>query len=80
MRKTGAMQSSETYYLRLMNQKGVEGVIGYYGEAFCAVGQYLKLEYLDMTIEDYIARKDIPGKRTLPEIAGQMLQCLQNMH
>jgi serine/threonine protein kinase len=55
-------------------------VIGYYGDGFVSGAQYIKVEYIDMTLEAYIAHPALPGKRSISDIASQMLQCLKQMH
>jgi hypothetical protein len=55
-------------------------VIGYYGDGFVSGAQYIKVEYIDMTLESYIALPAFPGKRSISDIASQMLLCLKQMH
>ena len=74
------MLSKESYYLRLLNESNCDRVIGYYGDGHVGGAQYIKIEYIDMTLEAYLARPAIPGKRSISNIASQMLQCLEQMH
>ena len=55
--------SKESYYLRLLNESNCDRVIGYYGDGHVGGAQYIKIEYIDMTLEAYLARPAIPGKR-----------------
>jgi predicted Ser/Thr protein kinase len=50
-RTHGSVITKESYYLRMMNEKGCDRVIGYYGDGFCQTAQYMKLEYIDMSLE-----------------------------
>ena len=50
----GSVMTKESYYLRMMNDKGCDRVIGYYGDGFCSTAQYMKLEYVDMALEAYV--------------------------
>jgi hypothetical protein len=73
----GSTMTRESYYLRMMNDKGCNRVIGYYGDGFVQMAQYMKLEYVDMTLEDYIAKPDIQNKINIQDIGCQMLECLE---
>ena len=73
VKRTGSVITKESYYLRMMNDKKCDRVIGYYGDGFCSGAQYIKIEYIDMTLEDYIAHPAIPGKLSISVIASQML-------
>jgi serine/threonine protein kinase len=79
-RSHGSVMTKESYYLRMMNDKNCDRVIGYYGDGFCSTAQYMKLEYIDMTLEAYVKDPTIPGKRSISDIASQMLDCLKQMH
>ena len=57
----------------MMNDKQCDRVIGYYGDGFVSGAQYIKIEYIDMTLEAYIALTPFPGKRSISNIASQML-------
>jgi hypothetical protein len=50
-------------------------VIGFYGDGFVCGAQYIKIEYIDMTLEAYIGlhAHAFPGKRSISDIASQML-------
>lgn len=79
-RNLGTSFTKESYYLRMMNEKGCRLPIKYYGDGFVDGSQYLKLEYLEMTVEDYHQSPNIPGKLSLVDIAQQMVDCLEDMH
>jgi serine/threonine protein kinase len=64
----------------MMNDKKCDRVIGYYGDGFVCGAQYIKVEFIDMTLEAYIAQPSFPGKRSISDIASQMLLCLMQMH
>jgi hypothetical protein len=64
----------------MLNESNCDRVIGYYGDGHVDGAQYIKIEYIDMTLEAYIANPAIPGKRSISDIASQMLQCLKQMH
>lgn len=55
-------------------------MIELYGEGSVSGAKYIKIEFIDMTLEAYTADPAIPGKRSISEIASQMLQCLKQMH
>ena len=57
----------------MMNDKECDRVIGYYGDGYVCGAQYMKLEYIHMTLEPYIALTPFPGKRSISDIASQML-------
>ena len=69
--------TKESHYLRMMNEKGCDRVIGYYGDGNLHNAQYIKLEYIDKSLENYIKDPTIPGKRSITDIACQMLDCLK---
>ena len=62
--KYGSVMTKESYYLRMMNDKKCDRVIGYYGDGdgFWQGVQYMKIEYLDMTLEAYLEKPNIPNK------------------
>ena len=60
--KYGSVMTKESYYLRMMNDKKCDRVIGYYGDGFFQGVQYMKLEHLDMTLEAYLENPNIPKK------------------
>ena len=80
VKRSGSVITKESYYLRMMNDKQCDRVIGYYGDGFVSGAQYIKVEYIDMTLEAYIALPNFLGKRSISDIASQMLLCLKQMH
>ena len=64
----------------MMKSKECDRVIELYGEGSASGAKYIKIEFIDMTLEAYIADPAIPGKRSISDIASQMLQCLKQMH
>jgi hypothetical protein len=53
-----------------MNEKHCDRVIGYYGDGNVNGAQYIKIEYIDMTLDAYIANPAIPGKRSISDIGS----------
>ena len=60
--KYGSVMTKESYYLRMMNEKKCDRVIGYYGDGFWQGVQYMKIEYLEKTLEAYLEDSTIKNK------------------
>lgn len=52
----------ETYFLRQLKRQNLRHLANYVGEPFFSGGKILMLEFVDYSIDEYLARKDIPNK------------------
>ncbi len=77
----GSSITKESYFLKVLwNKKGIKCIPEYYGDGFHGNNQYIKIEYVDSTLEKYLEATDIAGKLSFEEISIQLLECLKQLH
>ena len=74
--------TNESYYTRILNDDHhLDCVPKYHGDSFHNRRNYIIIEYIDSTIENYLKLPNIhPGKLSLVELFHQMLRALQSLH
>jgi serine/threonine protein kinase len=78
---TNCQLTNESYYTRILNdQYSLTCIPKYYGDHFYQSRSYIKIEYIDSTIEKYLDTPNLPGKIGLVKIARDLLRAFEAFH
>ena len=73
--------SKEGHFLTKLNSKQLLHSIKFYGESYHEGVGYIKLEFVDYSLAEYIAKyKKVEGRLAVPMIGSQCLRALQELH